>query len=115
MECSLAALIACFSWSNLYVDGGLLYQDGGEHFTTRNVASAIVVDGSNVTQMDAMSIRDINEARNPYGRLSLGYQIDFSNVSWRLEASHISSIATSEDRGINSIAISARWFPFRHR
>jgi hypothetical protein len=113
MECSLAALIACFSWSNFSIDAGLLYQDGGEHFTTRKIASAIVVDGSNVSQLDETSIRVSNEARNPYGRLSLGYQIDFHNVSWRLDASHISSIETSKDRGINSIAISARWFPFR--
>lgn len=113
MECSLAALIACFSWSNLYIDGGVLYQDGGEHFTTNYVASAIVVDGDHVSQMDAREAYASNVAQNPYGRLSLGYQIDFRNTSWRLEASHISSVATSKDRGINSIAISARWFPFR--
>lgn len=113
MECSLAALIACFSWSNLYIDGGLLYQDGGEHFTTRNVASAIVVDGDRISQLDAMDVQSVNEAQNPYGRLSLGYQIDVNNTSWRLELSHISSVATSEDRGINSVAISARWYPFR--
>jgi hypothetical protein len=114
MECSLFALIACFSWSNLYVDSGLLYQDGGEHYTTRHIASAVVVDGSNISQMNALSIRTANTARNPYGRLSLGYQIDFGSMSWRLEASHISSVATTTDRGINSVAISARWFPFRN-
>lgn len=113
MECSLAALIACFSWSNLYLDGGLLYQDGGEHFTNSRLTSAIVVDGSNVTQMDVQEVSSVNAARNPYGRLSLGYQIDFESISWRLEASHISSVDTSHDRGVNSIAISARWFPFR--
>lgn len=113
MECSLATLIACFSWSNLYIDGGLLYQDGGEHYTSREIASAIVVDGATVTQTDAHSIYSDNTAQNPYGRLSLGYQLDFGNMSWRLEASHISSVDTSEDRGINSLAISARWFPFR--
>lgn len=113
MECSLAALALCFSWSNLYIDGGLLYQDGGEHFTTLNVASAIIVDGDNVSQLDARDVRSVNEAQNPYGRVTLGYQIDFSNISWQLYVSHISSVDTSEDRGINSVAISARWFPFR--
>lgn len=113
MECSLATLIACFSWSGFYIDGGLLYQDGGEHFTTARVASTIVVDGANVSQLDTRSTSSINAARNPYGRLELGYQVDFRNVSWRLYAAHVSSLETSEDRGINSIAISARWFPFR--
>lgn len=113
MECSLAALVLCFSWSNLYLDGGLLYQDGGEHFTLRETASAVIVDGDQVSQLDATDIRTANRARNPYGRFAVGYQIDFNAVSWRLELSHVSSVDTSKDRGVNSVAISARWFPFR--
>lgn len=111
MECSLAALIACFSWSNLYVDGDLSFHDRGEYFTSRERAALLTEQGDLI--QEAAQVRTVNKARNPYGRLSLGYQIDVAEISWRLDLSHVSSLETGKDRGVNSISISASWFPFR--
>lgn len=107
--CSLHALIACFSWSSLYFDGGLAYQDitvaRSEMRTTFNH------EGSAVETVTALySWRD---DQNPYGRLALGYEMNFSSVTWRVEASHLSSINTGTDRGVNALSLSARWYPFR--
>lgn len=93
MECSLAALIACFSWSNLYIDSSLSYLD---------VKQAYIVDGENRV-----------EYLSPYGGLALGITLPFNDVQISLEATHISSVATNHDRGINSIGIHAKWYPFR--
>lgn len=113
MECSLAALIACFSWTNFYVDGGLAYQDAGMfHEIINESAATIVVDGIATTAANRTVRRHDNPA-NPYGRLTLGYELQFENVSWRLEATHISSVVSGKDRGINSLGVSARWYPFR--
>jgi hypothetical protein len=107
--CSLFALISCFSWSNLYIDGGLQFQDQAgfnEHHyvevkrlpgVTETVTTPYYTDG----------------LMNPYGRLALGYQIEFKSVTLSLEASHTSSFDTDADRGINAIGLKARWFPFR--
>jgi hypothetical protein len=63
--------------------------------------------------LGSREITSTDEARNPYGRFGLGYEINFQSVTWRIEATHVSSLATSKDRGVNSISINARWFPFR--
>lgn len=113
MDCSLAALIACFSLGGLYIDTGMSYQDAGVYTVYHSdSASTVVSDGLIETNSSSQEFRT-NSASNPYGRLSLGYQIDFSSVTWRLEVSHVSSLATDKDRGVNSIKIGARWFPFR--
>ena len=111
MECTLAALITCFNLSGLYVDSGLSWQDVGEpEFHQR--AGVINHDWGAQTVL----YRDVTIGpENPYGRISLGYEVEFRSFSWRVEASHISSIATNEDRGINSVSLSARWFPFGGR
>lgn len=93
--CSLYALIACFSWSNLYLDTGLIYED------------VKYVEVNPVT-LDVASVPS-----NPLGRASLGYELRFDSLSIALEASHTSSLATSADRGVNSISLRARWYPFR--
>lgn len=111
MDCALATLIACFSWSNLYVDSGLHWQDRGEYFTRIEHASLLTEQGELI--QEASAVRTFNEARNPYGRLSLGYEIEVAEISWRMELAHISSLDTGKDRGVNSLSISARWFPFR--
>ena len=107
--CSLFALIACFSWNNLYLDGGLQYQDADVqrtgHFTTVNH------DGNAVETVITPFSYIADE--NPYGRLSLGYQIEFRSVTMALEISHISSLETNADRGVNTIGLRARWYPFR--
>lgn len=104
--CSLLSLIACFSWSGVYVDGGLLYQDSGveEKATTYEW-----YDGGYHLQASS----DDRYAANPYGRMALGYELRFSSVTLALEAAHTSSIATNQDRGVNEINLRARWYPFR--
>ena len=93
MECSLAALLACFSWSNLYIDTSLSYLD--------------------VKQIYEVDHVERSEYVSPYGGLAIGFSLPIQDVTFSLEASHISSIATSHDRGINQVSLRARWFPFR--
>lgn len=111
MECTLATLIACFSWSNLYVDSGLQYHDGGEHYAYREHSALLTDDGELIHNVS--SVTTFDTPSNPYGRLSIGYQFGPESLQWRIELSHVSSVATTKDRGVNSLAVSARWFPFR--
>lgn len=109
MECSIYALIACFSWGGFYVDGGLSYNDSSlphqEWNATRNQLDGVIE--TIITQSTT------DRADNPYGRIAVGYQMDFNTIVLSFEASHTSSLATNEDRGINGISLKARWFPFR--
>ena len=112
MDCALTtlhALIACFSWSGLYVDAGLAMQDTkvprSEWRTT--------VNRSNTATETVTALYSWKDDQNPYGRLALGYEINLPAVTLRLEASHLSSIDTGTDRGVNSISLNARWYPFR--
>jgi hypothetical protein len=113
MDCAittLQTLIACFSWSNLYVDGGLQFND---YDTLRpGFTDAVTIDTPSVTETIRYQTA-IAERDNPYGRLALGYEIELSSVSLRLEASHVSSFATDDDRGLNAITFGVRWYPFR--
>lgn len=114
MECTLLTLIACFSWSGLYFDGGLEYLDIGSQYTYREVTTTRVVNFGSVRDLPPEeSTKTIDDRHNPYGRLSIGYQIELRNVTWSLDVSHQSSIETGKDRGVNSVRINARWFPFR--
>lgn len=109
MDCALSTLhtlIACFSWSNFYVDGGLLYQDSGVEKVT---AAYEWYDAKYILQDRDES----HYASNPYGRVALGYEMRFTNVSLSLEAAHTSSLDTGSDRGVNAISLKARWYPFR--
>lgn len=106
MECTIATLIACFSWSNLYVDTGLLAQDSG---VEDRRATYEWYDGSYILQRES----DSHYAANPYGRLAIGYGFDLRRVSLSLEVAHVSSLATADDRGVNSLQLRARWYPFR--
>lgn len=99
MGCSLAALIACFSWSGLYLDTSVSYLDVKQTYPHWDETI-----GQQVNRSEYLS---------PYGGLALGFSVPVQNVTVSLEASHISSLATSTDRGINSISLRARWFPFR--
>lgn len=107
--CSLLALIACFSWTNLYIDGGLQFQDIGQRrmewiSRTNHEGSAI----ETVTTLEP-----VDDPYNPYGRLALGYQIEFKSITLSLEAAHTSSLETNTDRGVNSVGLRMRWYPFR--
>lgn len=111
MECAIATLLACFSWSGLYIDSGLSYQDIGESRlewqTSQSQHDGVVETISRQARIDSPA--------NPYGRIALGYEVSFDVLTWRLEASHVSSIATGQDRGVNAVSVSARWYPFRSR
>lgn len=111
MDCVLATLLACFSWSNLYIDSGLSWQDIGDRYIERYDVSLLTDDGQLI--QGARGSRLADSPQNPYGRLAIGYEIEFSQLTVRLEASHISSIATNQDRGVNAISLGARWYPFR--
>ena len=93
MECSLSALLLCFSWSNLYID-----------------TSVSAID---VTQTYYVNHQKRSEYLNPYGGLTVGFAVPFENGQISIEANHTSSLATNEDRGFNSVGIHARWYPFR--
>lgn len=110
IACSIHALIACFSWSSFYVDGGIAYQDRAlphQVFDTTTLTSSSVVE-TIITQ------RTTEAASNPYGRLALGYELQFKSLTLAIEASHVSSLDTDKDDGINSIGIKAHWYPFKH-
>lgn len=112
MDCALTTLhtlLACFSWSNLYIDGGLQYQD---ITVPRSVMRTTVYRTPSAVET-VTALYSWDDDQNPYGRLALGYELRFHSVSWRVEATHISSINTGTDRGVNAIGISARWYPFR--
>jgi hypothetical protein len=109
MECTLAALIACFNLSGLYIDGGMQFTDTDVqrtgYFTTVNHEGNAIE--TVITPFSYMA------DESPYGRLALGYQLEFKAVTLALELSHTSSLVTNEDRGTNAIGIKARWYPFR--
>jgi hypothetical protein len=109
MECTLAALVACFSWANFYVDGGLSWQDRGLPLTESR-AIPVVIDNEPHTFYTS-NVR--YDRKNPYASGALGYEIRFRSLSLALEASHRSSAAVGYDEGINSIGLKARWYPFR--
>jgi hypothetical protein len=109
MECSLYALIACFSWSGLYIDGDLNYQDSSVPYFYWKDTSPPPRDG--IIETSAVSAIG-HDSNNPYGRVAIGYQLDFNKITLSIEASHTSSIESDTDRGVNAITLSARWFPF---
>lgn len=115
MDCTLATLIACFRLSGLYIDSGLSWQDAGvysefqRYSTERIVTNGVVETGATLQRWQDHS------AVNPYGRLAIGYEVSFPRMTWRIEASHISSLAINTDRGVNAISIGARWYPFGGR
>lgn len=110
MECTIATLIACFHMSGLYIDSGLQLQDEAGLRQIWSTTQVNVLPGVTETvKTYALSA----EPLNPYGRLAVGYGIDFRSVSLSLEVAHVSSLATNEDRGVNSLQLRARWYPFR--
>ncbi len=111
LTCTLQTLIACFSWSSLYVDGGLIWQDSATPHLEWVTRSTSTPSGAIET---VTALEMIDEPLNPYGNLSIGYELQFRNVTLALEATHTSSLETNSDKGINAIGIKARWYPFKH-
>ena len=110
MDCTLAALIACFNLSGIYLDSGLSVQDYEPAYLKRWDFISYNGDGVEETGWREEVSRS---SRNPYGKIAVGYELDLRSVRIALEAVHQSSIATNSDKGINSLALSVRWFPFR--
>lgn len=109
MDCSIAALIACFSWGNLYIDSDISMLDTSiphQEWRTFDFTHDSVHEsgGSMVT---------VDDSYNPYGRLAIGYGLEFKAVTLSFEVSHISSIATTKDRGVNAVSLRVRAYPFR--
>jgi hypothetical protein len=96
--CSLQALLACFSWSNLYVHGGLSYEDVRYYEFSLATNDAVAVSG------------------NPLGDIGIGFRADISRrltVDLRMFG-HRSSLSSGGDRGVNYAMLSVDWRPFRH-
>jgi hypothetical protein len=107
MECTLAALLYCFSWANLYLDTHVSYIDA-KQYRQEWYESAMVLDRDQGPGFVALS-----SYRNPYGGLAIGLALPLKDITLSVEASHFSSLATDDDRGINAVSLRARWFPFR--
>lgn len=117
MECTLATLIACFSWSGLYVDTGISYHDYGEDLTYQLEQEFILVN-EQATVLDygnESTTVTWQNRKNPYGLFSLGYEIDFGSVAVSLEGRHTSSLSSARDRGVNSVSLTMKWRPFAAR
>lgn len=107
MECSLLALIACFSWSNLYLDTGISYQD-------RSVPYHYWRDVSPPNGIETAYVSTIgSDSQNPYYRGAIGITLPLRTIDLSAEVFHESSVSSKTDRGVNGVAIRARWFPFR--
>lgn len=111
MECSLAALIACFSWSNLYIDAQVSYQDRSVPYHEWAYEGTTTAPSGLVETMYRSTIT--NEDENPYMRNAIGLRLPFRKIDVSLEAFHHSSMSSDRDRGVNGVAIKAQWFPFR--
>lgn len=118
MECSIAALIACFSWSNFYIDTGLEFRDREYQYShdweAYRVIESTATEFARYELIDAKRFIE-TEADNPYARISIGFAFQFSpsvTADLRL-AAHESSISTGRDKGENSVSLGVRWFPFR--
>lgn len=112
MDCSIAALIACFSWSGFYVDAGLSWQDSGEMQVTQiGTYDPNLVD--DVMENRPYAFTD-NKPDNPYVDIGAGYEMTVSSVRVSLEfVAHRSSIKTGNDLGFNYARLGFRWFPLR--
>lgn len=111
MECSLFALIACFSWSNFYLDNQVSYQDRTVPYhywkdVSPPPSATGVVETAYISSIG-------HENQNPYYRGSIGIRLPFKSIDVSAEVFHDSSISSKGDRGVNGVAIRAQWFPFR--
>lgn len=111
MECSLAALIACFSWSNLYVDAQVSYQDRSVPY--HEWASMGTSTSRNGLVETAYRSTISYENENPYMRNAIGIKLPFRSIDASIEFFHDSSMSSAKDRGVNGFALRAQWFPFR--
>ena len=73
MECSIVALVACFSWSNLYIDGHVTALDKAlPHYEWR------VTQTNNAGVIETVGQYALTDrADNPYGGVALGLDLPF--------------------------------------
>jgi hypothetical protein len=110
MECSLAALIACFSWSNLYIDNQISYQDHRiPYHYWRDVSPPPSQNGAVETAYVWTLGR---ENPNPYYRGAIGIRMPFKSIDVSAEVFRDTSISM-DGQGVNGLALRAQWFPFR--
>ena len=115
MTCHIASLLLCLDISGVYVDASLAAMDSGVEQYTRDT-TLVIVERHGFRTFGNSSVHESysREARNPYGRLAIGYeqQLFVPNLRLSAELFHESSFATARDRGVNGARISLRWFPF---
>ena len=114
--CSLLALLSCFSMNGFYVDAQIIHSNKGAAVVVQETKEQQVYIkewNQHVTAVyPTNTIQD--NPRNPYGRLSVGYDVTFNqHVSMRLDYSHESSLDTNADRGEERISLGITWRPFR--
>jgi hypothetical protein len=121
MECTLAALIACFSWSGLYLDATTDFiRDRDPRYVESFYGENLYVMPANGNDpfLQRNMIREIGrnerEIESPYGRVSLGYEANLSNVRIDVSAFYQESMAVT-DRGEVGASVRVRWFPFGGR
>lgn len=112
--CSLTALLACFSMSGFYVDASIIHSNKGAAIVVYDEAAFdTVIKGMPITVIYPLARIEENP-RNPYGRISVGYDLQLSkSLAMRLDYSHESSLATNADRGEERITVGLTWRPFR--
>jgi hypothetical protein len=118
MECTLATLIACFSWSNLYIDTTAEYiEQRDRRYAESFYGETLHVFGSNGEFIQRNLVREIDsierEISSPYLRASIGYELDANYVRIDLSAFYQES-AKASDRGEVGAALRVRFFPFRN-
>jgi hypothetical protein len=121
MECTLAALIACFSWSNLYVDVGADFiKDRDRQYTESFYGETFYVMPTNGNEpfLERHVIRQIDsierEVFSPYIRPALGYEIDAGRMKLDFSVFYQESARVS-DRGEYGASIRLRVHPFGGR
>lgn len=118
MSCTLATLIACFSWSGLYVDAGVTAQESGvQRVSTERTLILLsrgpLLGGSFIVGSDETETMVSRGADNPYGRIALGYELEFSpSMKASLEVSRVQSAMGD---AVNGVSLNVRWYPFARR
>lgn len=109
LACSIHALLACFSWSNLYIDGGLSYQDADfprqEWRTHVNVLPGVT---ETVSQFET-----VDDPYNPYGRIAIGHEFNFRTFTVSAEAFYRGSFDDNGAPAVKGFTVRARWYLFR--
>jgi hypothetical protein len=110
VECSFAALIACFTWSNLYLDASAIALDDAMMGRAEWRVDELRSDGLVETHGRYVWVDD---PFNPYGKLALGYQMQLGSVTFTAEVSRMESFEDSPENAVHALSVGMRWYPFR--